>query len=40
MQNLAGLLNEVIARTRDRLLALRDSADDAERKKITSSLKL
>jgi HAMP domain-containing protein len=40
MQNLASLLNEVTARTNERLRALRDAADDGAKKAVVSSLKL
>ncbi|MBD3314706.1 MAG: hypothetical protein GF344_02875 [Chitinivibrionales bacterium] len=40
MQNLASLLNEVIALTQKRLVTLRDTSDDEERRKIADKLKL
>jgi methyl-accepting chemotaxis protein len=38
MQNLAGLLNEMMATTRQRLVALRDASDDAQRRRIAEEL--
>ncbi len=40
MQNLAGLLNEVIGRTHERLLALKNAATEDEKQKIISTLEL
>jgi nitrogen fixation/metabolism regulation signal transduction histidine kinase len=40
MQNLAGLLNDVIRTTRERLVTLRDASDEHERARAASSLKL
>jgi nitrate/nitrite-specific signal transduction histidine kinase len=40
MQNLAGLFNEVISKTRERIVQLRDAANDEQRQKLLSSIKL
>jgi len=40
MQNLASLLNEVIARTRERICKLRDAAGEEEKRNLVSGLKL